>query len=582
MRTRTLVAAIALMGWAGNAAAQTPGEREYIDSKLSVPTAVINTIGDVLPESGAVNAAYLSGSFDANLLLDEDAEVFVSFMHEGAGYKNSLGYFTYVVENSKIKITSSQLLFPNASYADYNKGWGGGKLATGDTVTLRDAEGAPTVFEQGTRIGFFVVSDGFVSGTVKGWSGPGSLPFTDSAQNAASWGSVFTSIDELNPEMSTGRTDVARHVALVSMKGIAGFLDAEPFVLVGFEDQRRDKGSDNDFNDLVFVVRSNPPEAISTDNVASFDPNDPDPDEDGVEGVSDSYPEDGERAVSVRTPPTSYQTLAFEDSYPTIGDADYNDVVVQYAFEEVYDAAGKLKDLAGTFHLVARGATYDHRFGIALHGVPEGVTGTLRAQRVTSDGTVTTDAATPLSDWLKPDADGKPTIRLDHIFASTLAALPGEFTNTAVSEPDVDPASMRFVLTFDEAIDRSELGAVPFDPFIQVVHGTELYDIHRPGRAAFPDRPAGLPEESGSVTFIDDESYPWAILVPYDWRWPLEKVHIGGHGQNDGAYSRFHTWRASFGWESTDWYTEPRGSGFTIDPIGDAVRVRPWTLNPGR
>jgi hypothetical protein len=37
---------------------------------------------------------------------------------------------------------------------------------------------------------------------------------------------------------------------------------------MGFEDQRRDTGSDQDFNDVVMLIRSNPIEAIqSTTNV---------------------------------------------------------------------------------------------------------------------------------------------------------------------------------------------------------------------------------------------------------------------------------------------------------------------------
>ena len=65
------------------------------DSFVSVPSSVTNTIGTILPESSNAGAAYLSQVYSPNLVVSETATVSVTFLWEGAGYRNTLGYFTY-------------------------------------------------------------------------------------------------------------------------------------------------------------------------------------------------------------------------------------------------------------------------------------------------------------------------------------------------------------------------------------------------------------------------------------------------------------------------------------------------------
>ncbi len=558
-------------------------ERVFVDSFVEIPNTVYDVVSTVFPERSNIGAGFLSDIYSPNLIVDEPANVMVTFVHEGASYRNVLGYFTYVTDGAQVIVKDAQLVFPNASHADPDKGWGGGKLVPGDTVTLRDASGTVRVFEPGTRIGFFLIANGWSSSARKvvGWDAQApNLPFQDAASNASVANGVFSTFDELNPEVSTGNAALARHVAMVRVHAMAGFLGTEDFFLTGFEDQRRDIGSDNDFNDLVVIINSNPPSAIRNTNVQSYDDGDPDPDGDGVEGLQDLFPNDPERAFVVRTPPVGYQTIAFEDNYPSVGDADYNDVVVQYAIEEVLSAKGQLKDLAGTWHLVARGARHDHRFGLSIPNVPATATGSVMIERFASDGTHTKPESTSLLSFMRLDLDGFPTIRMDTIFPSTMAALPGHgaknHTNTLDPLPGVNPSSARFIMTFDEAIDRAGLGLAPFDPFIEVKRDEGNYDIHLPGKQPFPDRPAHLPSEMGQpTTFVDPDFFPWAMLVPYDWRYPLEGIHISA------AYPGFAAWRSSLGQLSTDWYQSPSESGAeprVIDPLIDVSRSRPWTL----
>ncbi|NUP04847.1 MAG: LruC domain-containing protein [Polyangiaceae bacterium] len=579
MKCRRFLRAAPLVALAAGAGASVAfgqvTERMFVDSGLAIPQSVLATCGAVLPESSNVGASFLSGTYDPNLVVTAPAHVFITFVHEGAGYKNSLGYFTYTTNAQGISITSRQLVFPNASFADPTKGLGGGgKLASGDTVTLRDATGAPRIFQPNERIGFFLVADGWNGTGVRGWNEAApAIPSTSAATNAA--GRVFTSIDPMNPEASAGRSDLSRHIAMMRIDGTPGFLDGNDFLLMGFEDQRRDTGSDNDFNDLVLIIQSDPADAVIS-NVPLYEAENPDPDGDGVQGLADFFPNDPERAFIVRTPTTGWQTLAFEDTYPHLGDGDYNDCVVDLAFEEVLRADGALKDLSGTFHLVARGANLDHALGVNIPGMPSNAGGTIDYERFAPDGTRSFDAGASIANRFE-GAGAAHALLIDDVFTSTKAAFTDDahvYTNTQTLGGFSPPASSRFKVTFDEAIPRAPLGTAPFDPYLAVQHEEESWDIHLPGKSGLPGRPDSLPEESGARSFTDADGYPFAMLLPTAFRYPLERVRI------DTAYPSFTTWRSSQGVQAKTWYGSPSSAtpARVIAPLSETLRSRPWTI----
>lgn len=578
----TLVAFGGLLG-AGTAHAKLT-ERQFVDGMLPIPSDVSNIVGQLLPENSAVGKAYVSSAYDPNLTVTEDAQVFVTFVHEGAGYKNSLGYFTYTTDGSGVHVLDRQLVFPNASHADPKLGWGGGQLKPGDTASLRDALGATRTFHPGERVAFFLVANAWQGSAVSGWNelSP-QLPYEAPDPNATVAAGLFTTLDELNPELGVGAYDRARHVAMLQVNGVPTFLNGDPFHLLGFEDLRRDQGADEDFNDLVLIVRSNPPEAIASTAVLGYDASTPDPDGDGVSGLADYFPSDPARATIVRTPPAGWETMVFEDNYPGIGDADFNDAVVQYAVEQVTDASGRVKDLVATYHLVARGATLDHAFGVALPGVPANSTGKLQIERFDSDGNRVVDVPVALESRLAVALDGSSYLRIQDVFASTATALPPDvppYSNTSNTSPGTAPASARVVIHFDQALDPLPLGSPPYDPFLEVKHGAERWDIHLPGKLSFADRPAQLPVESGPSSFLDGNGYPWVLLVPFDFRYPLERARIDGASP---AYPSFAAWRTSKGASSTSWYTAPyagAGAARVASSQGEASRNRSWTLAP--
>jgi LruC domain-containing protein len=328
----------------------------------------------------------------------------------------------------------------------------------------------------------------------------------------------------------------------------------------------------------MFLVRWTPEDAAGTVAPIPVATESPDPDGDGVSGLSDAYPTDPERAFVVRVPATGYQAIAYEDTYPGDGDKDFNDAVVEYAYDQVLRADGKLKELVGTFHLVARGAGLHHEFGVALRGISGKTTGSVELECFTSAGEHTLGQSQTMQSMLIADDDFTSALRIP-VFADTMESLPD--TNTSAATPTGDPASCRFVAVFDSPIDTALIGAAPYDAYLSAVHPDGKYDIHFPGRTGFSDRPESLPVESGAQSFTDSQGYPWALLVPSDFRFPLERMRIDDGGAA-APYPTFSSWRATDGVAQTTWYRAPNTSASpakvsaAVDPT---KLVHPWTID---
>ncbi|MCL7754073.1 DUF4114 domain-containing protein [Polaribacter sp. Z022] len=213
----------------------TPLYLENPSDVVSVETQ--RMINNSLPERYPVpdyNPQYITSGYDTDVKLEKDADVWVTFVSEGAGYKNVLGFYTYDLNNptntkpSKEDIT---IIFPNVSAL----GSGGG-LQVGDKVKIG-------TFKKGTGIGWVLLANA--------WSS------TSQSVGNSLW-NLYSNPD-YNPEANQS---LRYHNVLL----------ADPNnerIILGFEDIRRDYSScDNDFNDAIFYVTANPYEAITTTNYA--------------------------------------------------------------------------------------------------------------------------------------------------------------------------------------------------------------------------------------------------------------------------------------------------------------------------
>lgn len=113
----------------------------------------MDMVSNSLPEGYPVpdyNPHYISSGYDTDVILNDDADVWVTFVKEGAGYKNVLGFYTYDVNNPPLSAPLPEditIIFPNASAA----GSGGG-LNAGDKVKIG-------TFSAGTGIGWVLLAN---------------------------------------------------------------------------------------------------------------------------------------------------------------------------------------------------------------------------------------------------------------------------------------------------------------------------------------------------------------------------------------------------------------------------------------
>jgi hypothetical protein len=204
----------------------------YLDGKDDVSQETLDMINNALPEGYPVpdyNPQYITSGYDTDVILVEDAEVWVTFVAEGAGFKNILGYYTYEADQPMTGIPQEEditIIFPNVSALN-----SGGSLETGHRVKIGD-------FPAGTGIGWVLLANGW-----KGYVTPGN------------W-QLFSNPD-FNPEADQY---LRYHNVLLNDP------DNERIIL-GFEDIRRDYAScDNDFNDALFYITANPYTAVKTTN----------------------------------------------------------------------------------------------------------------------------------------------------------------------------------------------------------------------------------------------------------------------------------------------------------------------------
>lgn len=190
-------------------------------------------INNTLPESRPVptyNPRLISDTVPETIQANCNIDVWVSFVYEGASYRNVLGFYTYTGATPASAPANNQvrLIFPNAS-----RSGDGGELNAGDKVYLGN-------FPSGTKIAFVLYSNG--------WNG--SAP---TVGNGAIW-----SVSAWN----TAVADPAKRKHMVMVTD-----SVTNRIVLGFEDIRRDLGGDQDFNDCLFYVTTNP---ITCDNRSSI------------------------------------------------------------------------------------------------------------------------------------------------------------------------------------------------------------------------------------------------------------------------------------------------------------------------
>jgi len=501
-----------------------------------MPSDLLSKVNYTLPEGRDIrlNSQGLIPDSDdkTNVRFKEDADVWVTFVTEGAGYRNSVGYFVYDPASPPTQPADVQekIVFVNAS-----------------TSTPLDSVGTyqNTVylgtFPAGKALGFVIVSDGFsTSGRLVNGKRTGGVK--DSAN--PKW--IFYSLRALNPEASSAQN---LNVHTIMLKDVSDSSDGYQRLVLGFEDINRESGGDHDFNDVVLAVHVTPRHAIQ--NIDTLQPlvsaQDLDSDGDGVKDALDEFPNDASRAFSRYYPGAdTWGTLAYEDQWPQRGDYDMNDVVVRYRTREIMNAAHQVVGLTADYQLAARGGLNDSGFAMHLPGVA--------ASAVTS---ATLSSGNAAARALSLEAGQ--TEAVFPIFGSIQALMPisanpaCSFANTQAGCSAVAVVPFHLEVSFKSPL-SADLFASPYNPFIYAT-ARRGQEVHLPGKAPTAKADSSLfgtgvdkTVAATGFTYMDAQRRPWALDIPVPWNWPLEVTDLLR------PYPRFADWATSAGANARDWY----------------------------
>lgn len=497
-----------------------PYNSQGVPNNLATPNDVIDAsmISDInatLPESQPLPTShpqYFETNNQPDIIITQLSNVWVTFVHEGAGYKNVLGYYKYNVDNppaSSSNIDTIHVIFPNVSFA----GSGGG-LAAGNRIHLG-------IFGPGTAIGWVLIANGYNNGVITNGNGK------------------YYSNQAFNPETNPA---LRKHTILCNDIGRGKYL-------LSIEDLNRGGSSDNDFNDAVFYVSADPIQAIDPTNVPLPDYTQVDSDNDDIPNNFDDYPSDPSKAFNNYYPSAnSVGTLAFEDLWPTKGDYDFNDVVIDYNFNQVTNGQNKVVQVRANIIVKAIGASFNNGFGIQLPINPNqvsSVTGSDLQESMISLNANGTEAN-----------QSKATVI---VFDNAFNELPypgggGTGVNTTPGSPYVQPQATEIMVNLAAPVNLNTIGIPPYNPFL-FIDGDRSHEVH-----LIDEEPTDLANEALFGTGSDDsnpaagryyvtsENLPFAIDIAGPFDYPAEKSEM------TQAHLKFAPWSESSGTVYYDWY----------------------------
>ena len=414
--------------------------------------------------SGVDNSHLYKGPQVTNIKITEETTLDVIFLKRDALYDNTFGYYYYKTDEEPQMMSSvdKYIVFPNIKLFAYE-----GKylpiLKCGNKARLLyfDENGkASEKFPAGYTVGWFIYADG------------------------------FNSADEI--KTTNLRTSNEQYV---NLNGFVSVKDEKSGkTIIGVED-----GANQSYCDLLFYVDATPEGSIDDPDRPVIKPDDgkDDPEPDPVEPLKG--------------------TLAFEDIWPSGGDYDMNDVIVEYRREVSFNTKNMVTKIVDTFTPVHDGATFLNAFAYQID----------------------------------PGQLGKVT--------STDVKVENETSSIIVTPNVKESIGKTYTITreFNASFKKDDLKG--YNPYIIVKYADGQKDrteVHLPKHKATSLANQSLIGTNKDAYYIDREgAYPFAIDIPVLGFKPVtERQRI------DSEYPDFTKWAESKGAKYTDWYDNYTGS----------------------
>jgi LruC domain-containing protein len=379
------------------------------------------------------------------------------------------------------------------------------------------------VFPAGTTVGWFIVSNGYSYGV----DAPYGIHYSVFDLNGESLPQTIQLYDPTTEKIVLGFEDISRVYPAYS--------------------------SDEDFNDCVFYITTNPITAVNRENLKRFDEDFGDKDGDGTPNKDDEYPDDPDRAFNNYYPnAVVFGTLAFEDNWPAKGDYDFNDLVVDYRVTYVTNTAGTVKDVILSSQVKAIGASYRNGFAWQLNASP----GNISSVQTTYFGPGTLLGGSLFDLNAKGYENGQSKVVIpffDNAFTLFGSSYIPNYPNTIIGANYYNPVSITKKITFTTPVNLASLGSLPYNPFM-VVNQERGREVHKVGHPATDKASLSYFNTQEDITnrstlwYVGANGAPWLIETPVQLEYPVAAAHI------ETTFLKFSSWAGSGGINHTDWY----------------------------
>lgn len=470
------------------------GRPDYLLPTMNIPSAsIFYSIKEAFKKGDGKNITnfhpeYFTGGMISDLKIIESTKINLVFINSSAGWNNTVGYFTYPTGTIPTKDNIKKILaFPNAS--PIYKTVGPGALTCGEQVQLKYWDGAKFV-------------DEFPAGVTIGWCLQG-MGFND--KNNAN-GSIGDIIKGMGIRFSTESLNDDKKQRTVSLRDPK----SDQIVAIGFEDN-----IDRDYADAIFYIHIEKPGALDPGTLPVL----PDPTE----------PSDNDNSVKY------FGTLTFEDLWPSDGDYDMNDVMVDFT-STVYRGVlnnNRVFKIVDEFTPRHSGGSLINGFGYQLHSISPSDVRSIKIE------------GPEVSKYMEGQSmelgQPHPTILL---FDNIKTVKGKKYTVTIelndVTESSVIPPYNPFIFVDSDKERDREVHLVNYPP-------TDKANLSLFGTGKDTSRP----EEK--LYYVSKDMMPFAIYLPVkDFPIPDESVRI------DEAYPKFKSWMQSNGTKDKDWYKKKK------------------------
>jgi len=286
-----------------------------------------------------------------------------------------------------------------------------------------------------------------------------------------------------------------------------------------------------------------------------------DADSDGVADAEDSFANDATRAFATVYPASENGTLLFEDLWPSKGDYDFNDLVLNYRITTVTNASNQVVETKYTFITKAIGGALRNGFAFQLDDISaQKVIKVTRSKNAGSLYTLTANGT-----------EANQTFANIPVISDASLLLPsagGTGVNVSKLVSYVAPDTTTITVTFLEngqpalgqtAITTANINSNNFNPYL-IVNQSRNKEIHgankKPSNLAATNFFATQDDDSNAATnrfYKTKNNLPWALNVAADIIYTQEGVEIST------GYLKLVNWAISGGANFTDWYMDKPG-----------------------